>query len=151
MKKEPNLTGEEIAINSEEDVAKLKETIKEEVIAESTPNDREQTLFEKAIEEASLPVTMKDSDFKLGESELDIRYLSNKNREQMFFRQGVVQIATLRQCMTSLIDVTRLLMVIADKLGVEDIVEATDEVIEKVAEKNRELKGFVPEKHKDNA
>ena len=147
MIKEP--TGEEIAIKSEEDIAKLKDQIHEEVVAENTPNEKQQALFEKALEEATMPVVMKDSEFKLGPSELDIRYLSKKNQTQMFFRQGVITIATLRQCMTSLVDITRLIMIIADKLGIEDIVQATDDIIEKIASKNQELKGFVPE-NKDN-
>ena len=142
MNEKENL-GEGIAINSEEDIAKLKEQIDEEVIADNTPNDKQNELFKQAIEEASLPVKMTDKDFELGDAELDIRGLNAKNREQMFFRQGVVMIATCRQIMTSVIDCTRLLMVIADKLGVEDIVQATDEVIEKVTAKNQELRDIM--------
>ena len=149
MEEKPKLGENEIAINNDEDIEKLKEQIKDEVIGENTPNDQQKALFDKAIEEAAMPVTMKDKDFKLGDSELDIRYLNKKNQDQMFFRQGVITIATLRQCMTSLVDITRLLLVIANKLGVEDIVEATDEIIEKIAEKNKALQGFVPE-NKDN-
>ena len=129
-----------IAIKTEEDIEKVKEEIKQEVIAESTPKEKQNKLLEQILAEAAMPVTMNDDDFKLGESELDIRNLSKKNKEQMMFRQGVLNAVYLKQCLTSLIDVTRLLMVIADKLGVDDIVASTDEVIEKVTLKNKELR-----------
>ena len=127
-------------INSEEDIAKLKEEIKEEVIADNAPTNEQNELFKKVMEEASMPVEMTDKDFKLGDNELDIRKLNPKNTKQMMFRQGVLQNVYLKQIMTSLIDITRLLMVVCDHIGVEDIVGATDDVIEKVAEKNQELK-----------
>ena len=135
-------------INSEEDIAELKEQIKDEVIAENAPNEEQNELFKKVLEEASMPVEMTDKDFKLGDNELDIRKLNPKNTKQMMFRQGVLQNVYLKQIMTSLVDLTRLLMVVCDKLGVEDIVGATDEVIEKVAEKNQQLKEIL-DKAKD--
>ena len=135
---EKQLDGD-IAIKTEEDLKDLKQQIKDEVIAENSPNEKQNELFKKVLEEASMPVEMKDEDFVLGESELDIRKLNKKNLDQMFFRQGVLTIVYMKQIMTSVIDCTRLLMVIADKLGVEDIVAATDEVIEKVTAKNQEL------------
>lgn len=135
---EKKLDGD-IAIKTEEDLKDLKQQIKDEVIAENTPNEQQNELFKKVLEEASMPVEMTDEDFVLGESELDIRRLNSKNYKQMMFRQGVLNAIYLKQCMTSIIDCTRLLMVIADKLGVEDIVAATDVVIEKVTAKNQEL------------
>ena len=135
---EKKLDGD-IAVKSEEDLQNLKQQIKEEVVAENSPNEQQNELFKKVLEEASMPVEMTDADFILGESELDIRKLNKKNLDQMFFRQGVLTIVYMKQIMTSVIDCTRLLMVIADKLGVEDIVAATDEVIEKVTAKNQEL------------
>ena len=135
---EKQLDGD-IAIKTDEDLQDLKQQIKEEVIAENSPNEQQNELFKKVLEEASMPVEMTDEDFILGESELDIRGLNSKNYKQMMFRQGVLNAIYLKQCMTSIIDCTRLLMVIADKLGVEDIVAATDTVIEKVTAKNQEL------------
>ena len=46
-------------------------------------------------------------------------------------------------------DIIRLLMVIANKLGVNDIIKATDDIIEKTAKQRAELKGFVKEPNKD--
>ena len=135
-------------INSEEDIAELKEQIKEEVVAENAPNEEQNELFKKVLEEASMPVEMTDKDFKLGDNELDIRKLNKGNYKQMMFRQGVLQNVYLKQIMTSLVDITRLLMVVCDKIGVEDIVAATDDVIEKVAEKNQQLKEIL-DKAKD--
>lgn len=135
-------------INSEEDIAELKEQIKDEVIAENAPNEKQNELFKKVLEEASMPVEMTDKDFKLGDNELDIRKLNKGNYKQMMFRQGVLQNVYLKQIMTSLVDIIRLLMVVCDKIGVEDIVDATDVVVEKVAEKNQQLKEIL-DKAKD--
>jgi len=148
MKEKKILEDGVATINSEEDIAELKEQIKEEVVAENAPNEEQNKLFEKVLEEASMPVSMTDKDFKLGDNELDIRKLNPKNTKQMMFRQGVLQNVYLKQIMTSLVDLTRLLMVVCDKLGVEDIVGATDDVIEKVAEKNQQLKEIL-DKAKD--
>lgn len=140
---------EDLIIKSEEDIAKMKEQVKQEVIEDNSPNEEQKKLFEKALEEATMPVSMTDKDFKLGDNELDIRNLSKKNKDQMFFRQNVIMIATLRQCMTSLVDLERLIMVVADKLGVEDIIGATDDIIEKVSKQRKELKEII-EKKKDS-
>lgn len=138
--KKPVLGEDEIAINSEEDIAAVREQIEDEVIDEHSIDETQQKLFEKALEEASMPVELTDEKFKLGASELDIRNLNKKNFNQMMFRIGALQIVYGKQILTSLVDLTRLCMVIADKLGVDDIVAATDEVIEKVTNKNKELK-----------
>ena len=138
--KKPVLGEDEIAINSEEDIAAVREQIEDEVIDEHSIDETQQALFEKALEEASMPVELTDEKFKLGASELDIRKLNKKNFNQMMFRIGALQIVYGKQILTSLVDLTRLCMVIADKLGVDDIVAATDEVIEKVTNKNKELK-----------
>ena len=138
--KKPVLGEDEIAINSEEDIEKLRDQIEDEVIGEHSINEEQQKLFEKALEEASMPVELTNEKFTLGASELDIRRLDKKNYNQMMFRIGALNIVYQKQILTSLIDLTRLCMVIADKLGVEDIVAATDEVIEKVTNKNKELK-----------
>ena len=138
--KKPVLGEDEIAINSEEDIAAVREQIEDEVIDEHSIDEAQQKLFEKALEEASMPVELTDEKFKLGASELDIRKLNKKNFNQMMFRIGALQIVYGKQILTSLVDLTRLCMVIADKLGVDDIVAATDEVIEKVTNKNKELK-----------
>lgn len=140
LEEEKKLEENDIAINSEEDVDKLREQIEDEVINEHAINEAQQKLFEKALEEATMPVEMTNEKFKLGDTELDIRRLDKKNYNQMMFRIGALNIVYQKQILTSLIDLTRLCMVIADKLGVEDIVAATDMVIEKVTNKNKELK-----------
>jgi len=79
---------------------------------------------------------MTDKEFKLGQGELDIRNLSENNKYQMFFRTFVIQNVWIKQLSNSLLDITRLLMVVIDKLGIEDISAATDEVIEKAQEQH---------------
>ena len=89
-------------------------------------------------EEAKLPIELNDFNFKMGEQELDVRKLSRANWRQMEFRQLVLQNIYLKQVVMGQTDILRLLMVIADKLGVEDIVGATDDVIDKVEAKEKE-------------
>lgn len=84
-----------------------------------------------------MPVEFLDKDFKLGNQELDIRKLSQRNFKQMIFRTLVLQNVYLKNLTTSLIDITRLLLIKLDHDGVEDIVGATDDIIEKIAEQNK--------------
>ena len=121
----------------EGDVDVIKAENEKKVIAQHTLNPQQEDLFKQIMEEAKMPVKLSDGKFKLGENELDIRYLSKGNKEQMFFRELVLAIVYLKQILTSQIDTTRLLMIIADKLGIEDIVGKTDEVIEKIEKENK--------------
>lgn len=119
------------------DVQAIKKENERRVKEQHVLNKDQQRIFTKILKEAKMPVKIKDSDFKLGENELDIRGLSSANRTQMLFRQFTLMNVYLKQVLTSLIDETRLLMVIADKIGVEDIVASTDDVIEKVEKKEK--------------
>ena len=91
-------------------------------------------------EEATMPIEYLDKDFKLGQNELDIRSLSKKNLNQMLFRTLVLQNVYLKNVQTSLLDLTRLFLVLLDKLGVEDIVKSTDDIVEKINEQTEALK-----------
>ncbi len=119
------------------DVQAIKKENERRVKEQHVLNKDQQRIFTKILKEAKMPVKIKDEDFKLGENELDIRGLSSANRTQMLFRELTLENIYLKQCLTSLIDISRLLMVIADKLGVEDIVASTDDVIEKVEKKEK--------------
>lgn len=133
-------------INKEKVLGKMKEDIKKGVIAESQATPEMEELYNEALKIADMPVTMKDEDFVLGKQELDIRGLSTENQTQMMFRQFTLMIVYLKQIMTSVIDVTRLEMVIADKLGVEDLIQATDDILEKTKKIRKDLNGFVKDK-----
>lgn len=122
-----------------EDVEVIEKEVEKKVKEQHVLNKEQQEIFQKMIDAAKMPVKMKDSDFVLGENELDIRYLSKMNREQMFFRQLTLMNVWIKECFTSLIDISRLVMIIADKLGVENIVEKTDYIIDKI-EKETKLK-----------
>ena len=122
---------------TEKDVEAVKEEVGEKVREQHVLNPEQQKLFAEIMEAAKMPVKMDDGKFKLGENELDIRYLSKANKEQMFFRQFTLQNVYLKQILTSLVDVSRLLMVVADFLGVKDIIGKTDEVIDKLEKENK--------------
>lgn len=123
-----------------EAVEKVKEAIAEEVREEANISDKDSELFKQMCKEATMPVEYLDKDFKLGENELDIRKLTKKNLIQMFFRTQVLNNVYLKNIQNSLIDITRLLMIHLDKIGVENIVKATDDIIDKIREQNEELK-----------
>lgn len=134
---------------NEETIAKVKDAIAEEVRQEAGISDKDSDLFRQMCEEATMPVEFLDKDFKLGENELDIRSLSKRNLNQMFFRTLVLHSVYLKNITTSLVDITRLLLILLDKLGVEDIVKATDDIVEKIAEQNN-LKKQTQEWVRDN-
>ena len=122
---------------TEEDVKAVKDLNEKKVVEQHVLNPQQQELFKQILVEAKMPVKLTDGKFELGENELDIRYLSKANKEQMFFREFALLAVYLKQILTSQIDTTRLLMVIADKLGVEDILEKTDEFIDKIDKANK--------------
>ena len=124
------------ALLTEEGIKTTVDEIKEEVIKEHGLDEKQAELFMKMLEEANMPVKMTDADFKLGAQELDIRSLNKKNLTQMMFRSLVLSNVYNKHVLSSLVDIMRLIMVIADKMGVENIVKATDEIIEKTKKQN---------------
>ena len=118
------------------DVEAVKKSIAEDVIKQAGIDEKESAEFLQMLEEATMPVVLDDDDFKLGPSELDIRGLSKRNLTQMIFRTLVLQNVYMKQLLTASIDQIRLLMVIADKLGVPDISKATDQVVAKAKKQN---------------
>lgn len=133
-----NEVNEEEVKLTEEDVTKVQKAIKQAHIDASKLSPETQRVFAEMMEKAKLPVVLEDKDFKMGEQELDVRHLSRSNYRQMEFRQMVLMNVYLRQVVQGNTDILRMLMVIADKLGVEDIVKATDDVIDKVEEKEKQ-------------
>lgn len=126
---------EEKEINKK--VEEAKQVIKEKVIADHEVDDETQELFSRILEEAKLPIEMTNEDFKMGERELDIRGLSSKNRDQMLFRMLVLNNVYQRQNALTLIDMMRLLMILLKQMGVENIEQAIDNLIE---EQTRKIK-----------
>lgn len=92
----------------------------------------DQAIIEQALKEAKMPVHLTDKDFKLGEGELDIRKLSPENTTQMMFRMLLLNIVYDRQLAQSLVDIMRLMMIILKKLGCDDIIKATDDLLEEL-------------------
>jgi hypothetical protein len=119
---------------TEEDVQAVKRAIKKAQLNSTQLSPENQALFEKMMKEADMPIVLQDKDMKLGKQELDVRLLDRKNWRQMEFRQLILQNVYLKQVVMGQTDLLRMLMVIADKLGVTDIVKATDDVQEKIEE-----------------
>ena len=113
---------------TEEDVKKVGVAIKKAQLDATKLSPKNQELFEQIMAQADMPITLQDKDMKLGKQELDVRLLSRANWRQMDFRQSVLTNVYLKQVVMGQTDILRLLMVIAKKLGVEDIIDATEEI-----------------------
>ena len=131
-KKVATLKGEE------EVLEQVRASAKKVALEEKDLTEEEKKLWEKAMAEMNAPIEFKDSDFKLGEHELDIRGLSKKNKEQLQFRMECAKLAHLRQIAQSQIDIMRLIMVGLKKMGVDDIEQATDDLMTELNKKVRE-------------
>lgn len=128
---------EEIEL-TEKDVRKVTKAIKKAQLDATKLTPETRKIFEEIMEKAKMPIHLEDKDIKLGEQELDVRDLNNKNWRQMTFRQQILTNIYLKQIVMGNTDILRMLMVIADKLGVKDIVKATDEVVEKINKEHLE-------------
>lgn len=124
---------EEKEINKK--VEEAKQIIKEKVIADHEVDDATQEIMARILEEAKMPIEMKNEDFKMGERELDIRGLSSKNRDQMLFRMLVLNNVYQRQNALTLIDIMRLMMILLKQMGVNSIEEAIDNLIQEQTQK----------------
>lgn len=116
---------------TKEDEEKVLKAIKQAHLDTTKLPKETQDVFKELMERAKLPIRYDDKDFQMGEQELDVRHLSRANYRQVEFRMMATVLSYIRQISMSLVDNTRMLMVIADKLGVEDIVKATDDVVDK--------------------
>lgn len=94
--------------------------------AEIQLTEEEKKLLEEAQKEMDAPIALVDKEFIMAKKEIDIRKLSKTNKDQVTFRLLCQQVAYLRAVNQSMVDLTKLLMLVLKKLGVEDIIEATD-------------------------
>ena len=121
---------------SKEQKAALRDSTKRAEMAKMGVNITDENVrkVEDILKAAKMPVTLKDKDVVMGEREIDIRNLSPQNREQLMFRMFELQNVNLKNAVDSLIDITRLLMLVLKKLGYDDIIKATDDLITELAE-----------------
>lgn len=123
---------------TKENVEQFRGARKKQKLKESELTEEQVELTKEVLEIAKEPVEMTDEDFTLSEGELDIRKLSKENREQLIFRGYALQLVYLRSLVQGQTDLMRMLMVLGDKLGVENWQQALEEVIlksQKEAEK----------------
>lgn len=113
----------------------LKESAKKMATEQLELSEHDKEIIETALKEAKMPVKLTDKDFKCGEGELDIRKLSQENLNQMMFRMATLNIVYGRQVAQSLVDVMRLIMIVLKKLGCDDIIKETDDLLEELKER----------------
>ena len=112
---------------------------KEEKAVEGTElSPEERLIVEKIYEEAKMPTVLHDDKIVCGEGELDIRNLTRKNRDQLFYRVEMLNLVYLRRLHDSLTDILRLLIVMLRNQGVENISEALSDAIESLT---KEMQG----------
>lgn len=116
---------------TKKDAETAKKAFKEAATEKSRLTDEQAEIANQILKEASMPVGLTDEEFELGPRELDIRGLNAKNKAQMAFRMQVLQNVYLRQIAQNQIDIMRLMFVLLDKLGVEDIDAAVDAILDK--------------------
>ena len=121
-------------MSNEKEKEELREARAKDSLLDTQLDEKGKQLLEDLSREAKMPIKLKDGDIELGEGELDIRELSKKSKEQLFFRQAVLNAVYLRQVVQSQVDLLRLVMIILKKLGVEDIIQATDDLQTELAE-----------------
>ena len=123
---------------TKENVEQFRGARKKKKLEENQLTEEQVELTKEVLEIAKEPVEMTDDDFKLSEGELDIRKLSKENREQLIFRGYALQLVYLRSLVQGQTDLMRMLMVLGDKLGVDNWQQALEDVIlksQKEAEK----------------
>ena len=114
---------------TKENVEQFRGARKKRKLEENQLTEEQVELTKEVLEIAKEPVEMSDEDFKLSEGELDIRKLSKENREQLIFRGYALQLVYLRSLVQGQTDLMRMLMVLGDKLGVDNWQQALEEVI----------------------
>lgn len=125
---------------TKEDEKKVLNAIKQAHLDATKLTPEAQAALKDMMDKAKLPIEYNDKDFKMGDQELDVRHLNRANYRQVEFRLMSTMMSYVRSINMSLVDILRMLMVLADKLGVEDIVKATDDVLEKIENKEEEKK-----------
>ena len=114
---------------TKENVEQFRGARKKRKLEENQLTEEQVELTKEVLEIAKEPVEMTDEDFTLSEGELDIRKLSKENREQLIFRGYALQLVYLRSLVQGQTDLMRMLMVLGDKLGVDNWQQALEEVI----------------------
>lgn len=120
---------------TKEEKKQLKDSAKKLATDQVELSEHDKEVIETALKEAKMPVKLTDKDFKLGEGELDIRKLSQENLNQMMFRMQMLNVVYGRQIAQSLVDVMRLVMIVLKKLGCDDIIKETDDLLEELKER----------------
>ena len=128
---------------TKEEKAEAKKLLKNKAMEEIGVKDEDIAKFNEMCKLAGLPIVVKDKDIKLVKGEIDVRQLSQANIMQLLFRNMVVGGAYLKDIRDSLVDIQKLLMIILKQMGVEEIIKATDEIVEElqkeVSSANRKL------------
>jgi len=110
----------------------VKAALKEDALKQTSATPEETKKLADMLELAKMPIVIKDKDIKLGPGEVDFRQVSDLNARQLLFRYLTLNNVYLKDIRDSLIDIQKLLMILAKTQGVTDIIKATDEIVEEL-------------------
>lgn len=133
------MTEEEKVAKREESKKAVLEAIKQKAIKDSGMSEEDAKAALEMLNEANMPVIMKNEDFKLGPQELDIRGLSEENYKQMMFRVTLLNGVYLRNLVKIGQDIINLLFVELDTMGVENLLKSSDKVLERLQKEQNEM------------
>jgi len=120
--------------------ANVIDTLQKAVNEETKPTKKEIKDIQEMFKLAKQPVELTNDKFTLGDGEIDIRQLSDANYKQMMFRLFANTLTWSRNLHTDFVDCLKLLMLICEKLGIENILEANEKLEKKNAEQVKEAK-----------
>lgn len=125
---------------TEKDLKQVQEGLKEKAQKDIQLTPDEIKKFNKVLGQFGYPVKIANEDFQLGQGEQDIRFLSAKNKDQLDFRFNMMMVSYLRETSQTMGDILRMLMVIALKMGVQNITQSLGDMLDQL---NKEREDFV--------
>lgn len=128
-------------MNKQETINAIKKEAKRQATERVSMTKEEIELNKECFEAASMPIDLKDEDVVLGNGEVDIRNLNDKNYKQMLFRLLAIQTSQTRQLTQVVIDMERLLMILLGQMGVkpEEISTRINTLIEKLTKESEKI------------
>lgn len=122
--------------------SQAKDKMKEMAMQDNSVSPEEMKKLEEMMKIAKMPIELKDSDIQMGEGEVDVRKLSEESYKQLIFRLFTLNNVYVRDLCTSLIDVMRLMMILLEKLGIDDVPTAMDQLMDKLSKqmKSKQMK-----------
>lgn len=121
----------------------VQKNLKEEALKSVEMTEQEQKDMAEVLDMVGKPIVLNDEDIKLGGQELDIRNLSEKNKDQLIFRLLATNTTLLHQLAQIEISTQRILLLVLTKIGKvdpKDLIKEIGDIIKTMEEEaNKEV------------